>query len=499
MNKKLSSSTDHRQLQQIIAGLSEGVILIEPSRRILWANEAALTIHGITEIKALGGTAAGYRKRYKLQYRNGRRLAVDDYPLDRVLAGEEFSDVVVEVRRTIDPESHWVHQARSLILTDSKGDTDCFALVVNDISEQTSAEERFEQAFNANPAPALICRLSDFRYVRVNQGFLEMSGYAKEDIIDHTVGEIDVFEALEGNELVIERLNEGRKIPQMEANLHLPGGGTKLVIMAGQPIDVGEEACVLFTFMDLEPRRQAEDALRQSEARFAKSFRLMPVPTAILASDNLHILDVNDAFSTIFGYEGEEVIGRSAVRLGLLDDPAVQSQLEQGTQKKSEIRNRELQARTKEGIRIECLISTESLTIQNQPCLLVVLQDISERKRTETDLLNAIEAVMHDTSWFSRTVIEKLANIRTSKTDTDISPTLSDLTVREREVLTYICRGYADKQIATELKVSVHTIRNHVSTIYSKLNVHKRGAAIIWARERGLIRNDSSNPKKHGE
>ncbi len=99
MNKKLSSSTDHRQLQQIIAGLSEGVILIEPSRRILWANEAALTIHGITEIKALGGTAAGYRKRYKLQYRNGRRLAVDDYPLDRVLADEEFSDVVVEVRQ----------------------------------------------------------------------------------------------------------------------------------------------------------------------------------------------------------------------------------------------------------------------------------------------------------------------------------------------------------------------------------------------------------------
>ena len=88
---------------------------------------------------------------------------------------------------------------------------------------------------------------------------------------------------------------------------------------------------------------------------------------------------------------------------------------------------------------------------------------------------------------------------RTLTTDTDISPVLSDLPAREREVLTFICRGYADKQIATELKVSIHTIRNHVSTIYSKLNVHKRGAAIIWARERGLIRNDSSNPKRHGE
>ena len=44
--------------------------------------------------------------------------------------------------------------------------------------------------------------------------------------------------------------------------------------------------------------------------------------------------------------------------------------------------------------------------------MLSVLQDITERKRTEAELFAAIEAVMKDTSWFSRTVIEKLAAIR---------------------------------------------------------------------------------------
>ena len=48
----------------------------------------------------------------------------------------------------------------------------------------------------------------------------------------------------------------------------------KLVIMAGQPIDMGDEACMLFTFADLDAREKAETALRESEERFTKAFQL---------------------------------------------------------------------------------------------------------------------------------------------------------------------------------------------------------------------------------
>ena len=60
----------------------------------------------------------------------------------------------------------------------------------------------------------------------------------------------------------------------MEAELALPGGGTKLVIVAGQPIDMGDQPCMLFTFADLEPRRKAESALRHSEERFTRTFQM---------------------------------------------------------------------------------------------------------------------------------------------------------------------------------------------------------------------------------
>jgi len=61
---------------------------------------------------------------------------------------------------------------RSLAICDDGGELDYHVLVIRDETERFEAEERFESAFNANPAPAIICRLSDRRYIKVNPGFL---------------------------------------------------------------------------------------------------------------------------------------------------------------------------------------------------------------------------------------------------------------------------------------------------------------------------------------
>src|ERR1700730_8776175 len=122
--------SDRRQLQQIIAGSSEGVILIEPDHRIAWANEAALAMHGVDTLAALGADVTEYRERFAYRGRNNRRLKKGDYPIDRVLAGEAFSDVLVEVSRTGQAEPKWVHRVRSLVLTDSSGTPDCLVLIV---------------------------------------------------------------------------------------------------------------------------------------------------------------------------------------------------------------------------------------------------------------------------------------------------------------------------------------------------------------------------------
>jgi len=268
----LHHRADHLQLQQLVAALTDGVVLVEPDQTVAWANAAALRMHGVDRVEELGATVSEYRERFELRYRNRHRLPPGQYPMERVLAGEAFDEVVVEVAPAGEEKPRWTHRIRTMVLTDAEGGPDCLAIVLDDETERFDAEERFERAFAANPAPAVILRLSDLRYARVNRGFIEMTGYAEADVVGRSIRELDVLEGAKQRETAMERLREHRTIPQMEAWPRLPDRTPKLVLVAGQPVELGDDAHMLLTFADLEPRRQVEAELRLSEERFEKRF-----------------------------------------------------------------------------------------------------------------------------------------------------------------------------------------------------------------------------------
>jgi PAS domain S-box-containing protein len=442
-------------------------------------------MHGIDTVAALGENVAQYRERFRLRYRNNHKLAAGNYPIERVIAGEVFSDVIVEVTAAADETQYWVHRVRSLVLTTAAGEPDCLVLILVDLTDLASAEERFEKTFNANPAPALICRLSDQRYVKVNQGFIEMTGYEREHVLGRSVYQLDVFRDAQKRDLAIERLSAGETIPQMEASLKLPGDEEKLVVVAGQPIEMGDDTCMLFTFMDLDPRRKIEVSLRNSEARFAKAFQMTPVPTAVCSRENFQIVDANGAFISAIGYVAEDVIGKTPEEIGIFDRGDFASFAKAVTAGDS-IGKSEIRITTATGNVITCLVSLEAVEIEDKPCALLVMTDITERKNTELELTLAIEAVMHDASWFSQSLMEKLTNARQGKVDAGSAVTLKDLTERERDVLGLMCEGLADKEIAKRLELAPNTVRNYVSGLYTKLDLHSRSEAMVWARARGI-------------
>ena len=483
---------DRTQLQQIILGLDDGVLIIDPDQTIAWANQAALDMHGVTGLAELGDTIDEYRARFELRYRNNHKVPEGEYPMDRIMTGEAFDEVLVEVGPAGEP-ARWTHRLRSLVLTTPDGRPDCLVLIINDETERYSAEERFEKTFAANPAPAIICRLDDLRYVKVNQGFIDMTGYAREQLLGRLLYDIDVLEAAADRELAVERLKQGRTIPQMEATLRLGDGGGKLVIVAGQPIEIGEEACMLFTFADLEPRRRAEEALKHSEERFSKAFRMAPGPMMVSTLDDCRTLDVNDAFIAATGYERQEAIGRTEAELQLWGEDATRRQIHEALRREGHVHSLDVRLCTKAGESVDYLLSAETGTIQGEPCVLSVMQDITARKRSQEELLSAIEAVMQDTSWFGQRIVEKLANLARTGQGPRPAVESTDLSAREREVLALAAGGLDDAAIAARLGLSRVTVRNHMGAIYAKLGVNRRAAAIIWARERGL---DGSSERK---
>jgi len=68
-----------------------------------------------------------------------------------------------------------------------------------------------------------------------------------------------------------------------------------------------------------------------------------------------------------------------------------------------------------------------------------------------------------------------------------VDPEFDQLTAREREVLRYIARGYAYKQIARQLHISIKTVETHVSAVLRKLQLSNRYELTRWATDRRLV------------
>jgi len=224
----------------------------------------------------------------------------------------------------------------------------------------------------------------------------------------------------------------------------------------------------------------------QSEARFAAAFRLAPVPMMVSLVNGFRILDVNEAFAATLGHAAADTIGRTADDLKLWGTSAARRRFEEALQATGRVRNQDVRLLTKTGWLLDCLASAEIVTIAGERCILSVLQDITERKRSEAELFEAIEAVMQDTSWFSRTIIEKLAHLRHPERTEAARTELADLTPREQDVLGLLCQGMNGDGITKALSLSRNTVRNHLATLYGKIGAHGRSDAIIWARERGF-------------
>ena len=101
------------------------------------------------------------------------------------------------------------------------------------------------------------------------------------------------------------------------------------------------------------------------------------------------------------------------------------------------------------------------------------------------ETLRAIRAVANGEAIFSASIAKRVMEFFTRRPSLP-SPVFPELTEREREVLVLIAQGYANPAIAERLSLSPKTVRNHVSNIFSKLQVADRAQAIIRAREAGL-------------
>jgi DNA-binding NarL/FixJ family response regulator len=102
------------------------------------------------------------------------------------------------------------------------------------------------------------------------------------------------------------------------------------------------------------------------------------------------------------------------------------------------------------------------------------------------EMTRAIRAVGRGEAIFSPAIANRLIDFFSSPHPTVPKEIFPTLTEREREILALIAQGHTNADMAQQLSLSVKTVQNYVSNVFSKLQVADRAQAIIRAREAGL-------------
>ncbi|GHO58988.1 response regulator [Ktedonobacter robiniae] len=104
----------------------------------------------------------------------------------------------------------------------------------------------------------------------------------------------------------------------------------------------------------------------------------------------------------------------------------------------------------------------------------------------QDELVRAVKAVSRGEAIFSPTIAQRMIHYFSALPQTASAIAFPDLTEREREILLLIAQGENNAVIAKHLTLSLKTVQNHVSNIFSKLQAADCAQAIVRARDAGL-------------
>jgi PAS domain S-box-containing protein len=338
------------------------------------------------------------------------------HPDDQSIAMKSWEQVQSRATDACHYEIRMVRRDGSVIWTDVRGHgvrdstgrlTHLIGATV-DISERKLAEqalqeseERFSKVFRTSPHPIGITEAATGRCIEVNDACLELFGFRREEVIGNTTLLLGIWPNLDDRVRVVDRLKAGQPVRNMEFALRAKSGALRYFLASADFAELNGTLCIVTVANDITDRKQAEEALRISEERFAKAFQASPHPVVISELDSGLVLDANEAAWQLFGYRKEEVVGHTTLEIGLWHSVEERGRYLDLLKRQGSIRNMEFQLRSKSGDIRQCLLSSELIELNGKQCSVTVGDDITESRRLERALRltqfsidQAVEAVL---------------------------------------------------------------------------------------------------------
>ena len=249
------------------------------------------------------------------------------------------------------------------------------------------SEAFLKTLINAIPTP-IFHKDRDGKYLWFNNAFETFFGETKERLIGKSVFDIHPPELAEIYHAQDTELFNSGGIQRYDSQMKNAQGElrdiifNKAVYTNSQGIITG----LIGAIIDITERKQVEEALHESEKKFSTLFQASPVYIAFTALDDGCFLDVNDAFTKITGFQRNEVLGRTPVEIGLWFDPKERAKFIKLVRQNGDFYEKEVRFRRKNGDPLLGIWSAEKIELGGKACLISVLIDDTERKKTQEAL-----------------------------------------------------------------------------------------------------------------
>jgi len=290
-------------------------------------------------------------------------------------------------------------------------------VVINDITERKSAdnrmkaaleasrasEEKFRKAFTTSPDSVNINRMSDGMYVSINKGFTQAMGYTEGEILGRTSLEFNIWDDPEDRRRLVQGLRLDGVVENLEARFRRKNGDVGVGLMSAALIEIEGVPHILSITRDITERKRSETALRESEAKFRNIFENIQDVYYETALDGT-ILEISPSITLLARnqYTRETLLGKSI--LEFYADPQEREKFLADLKKEGKLADYEITLRNRDGSLILCSLSCRIFfDPAGQPEKIVgSMRDIGERKKAEIQKEDALAALRENEAIFDQ-------------------------------------------------------------------------------------------------
>ncbi|WP_070094746.1 bifunctional diguanylate cyclase/phosphodiesterase [Pseudomonas sp. GTC 16473] len=240
------------------------------------------------------------------------------------------------------------------------------------------SEQKFASVFQQCPDILLIARHSDGCLLEVNEAFEEQIGLPPDQVIGRTATDLDLWGVEGSGPLLLERLHQGG-IRNLEMSFRRSNGQLFTGLTSAETFELDGTPALVVAVRDISQLKETQQQLQTSEEKFAKAFHASPDGLLLSRQSDGLLLEVNEGFCRLTGYDLNPTIDQTSLDLGIWVDLNERKRLVDQLNRDGFVRDFTCHIRRSDGQIRLCELSARPLPITGVDCMLTIARDITER------------------------------------------------------------------------------------------------------------------------